>query len=91
MLWNIRNSSGYLFKLIVLLSFAAVVFLLFPFSISYVRQKIPHKPPFMLQTFLLTVNFLLGKYLQICVPLWIIGGSLDLSVETWDNEIFRDK
>jgi hypothetical protein len=45
----------------------------------------------LLQTFLLTVNFLLGKYLQICVPLWIIGGSLDLSVETWDNEIFRDK
>jgi hypothetical protein len=45
----------------------------------------------LLQTFLLTVNFLLGKYLQTCVPLWNIGGSLDLSVETWDNEIFRDK
>jgi hypothetical protein len=44
MLWNIRNSSDYLFKLVLLL-FAVVVFLLFPFSISYVRQKIPHSPP----------------------------------------------
>jgi hypothetical protein len=44
----------------------------------------------LLQTLLLAVGFL-GKYLQICLPLWNIGGSLDLSVETWDDEIFRHK